>query len=93
MAMPPASRMPSRIRRTKSTCILLQGTKSLPVCAIPIIGLPERSSAAEMPKLVYRSIWVAVALGSPGISNHSRLLRRLDVSVMDALREVVIRLS
>jgi len=69
----------------------LQGTRSLPVCAIPIIGLPERSSAAEMPKLVYRSIWVAVALGSPGMSNHSRLLRRRVSLVIDVLLEEVFR--
>jgi len=36
---------------------------------------------------------VAVALGSPEISNHSRLLRRLDVSVMDVLRKVLSTLS
>ena len=48
-AMPPASRMPSRTRLASSRWMRLQGDRSLPVWAMPMIGRPERSSSGVMP--------------------------------------------
>ncbi len=49
IGMPPASRMPSRTRLASSTWMRLQGDRSLPVWAMPMIGRPDRSSAGVIP--------------------------------------------
>ena len=49
MAMPPASRMPSRTRLASSMWCRLQGERSEPVWAMPMIGLPDCSSSRLMP--------------------------------------------
>jgi ATP-dependent Lhr-like helicase len=48
--MPPASRTPSRTRSASTRWWRLHGDRSLPVCAMPMIGLPERSSSRLRPK-------------------------------------------
>ena len=49
IAMPPASRMPSRTRLASSRWWRLQGERSEPVWAMPMIGLPDCSSSRLMP--------------------------------------------
>ena len=70
-AMPPASRMPSRTRLASSRCDRLQGARSDPDWAMPMIGLPDCSSSRVRPQFRYRSMYSAVMSGSSGLSNQS----------------------
>ena len=49
--MPPASRMPALVRSASAMWWRLQGAMSLPVWAMPMIGLPPCSSERVRPKL------------------------------------------
>ena len=49
MAMPPASRIPARMRSASVWWMRLQGERSEPVCAMPTMGLPDWSSSRVMP--------------------------------------------
>ena len=48
-ATPPASRIPSRTRLARTRWCRLHGVMSEPVCAIPMIGLPDCSSSSVSP--------------------------------------------
>ena len=45
IGMPPASRMPARMRSIRKTWILLHGTRSEPVWAMPTMGRSAWSSS------------------------------------------------
>ena len=67
--IPPEFLIPALIRFDKSKKCLLHGDKSLPLCAMPIIGMPDCNSSRVKPKLRYLSKYKAVMLGLSGLLN------------------------